>query len=170
MNKTLTIVIVAVVIIIGGYFAWGYLYPASISYAPSETEQRTYTPPTNYTQNPTATQPATSTSPSASAKTWNIDCQNGTYVPNQVNIKKGDTVTWTNVSCDPTWPASAMHPTHGVYPQNTGMCAQIGGSDFDACFGLKKGEAWSFKFDIVGSWKFHDHLHSSVFGTVNVSQ
>lgn len=168
MNKTLTIAIVAV-IIIGGYFVYGYLYPAGISYAPQTNEPGVYTPP-GYTQSSSVSQPATSTPPSASAKTWNIDCKNGAFVPSQVSIKKSDTVTWTNVNCSSVWPASGVHPTHNVYPQHTGACALIGGSDFDACHDLKVGESWSFRFDYVGAWKFHDHLHPQNNGTVNVSQ
>lgn len=170
MSKTLIIIIVTVAIIIGGYFVWGYLYPAGISYAPLSGERGVVTPPSGYTQNPPAPQLGTSALPSVSAKTWQVDCKDDAYVPKIVDIKKGDTVTWTNVNCDTTWPASAMHPTHGVYPQKTGSCAAIGGSDFDSCGGLKTGESWSFRFDFAGSWKYHDHLRPSLNGTVSVSE
>jgi len=163
MNKTLTIVIVVAVVIVGGYLAWGYLYPAGMSYAPQPAEQGAYAPLP-------APKPEASTMPSATPQTFNIDCKDGAFVPNQVSIKKGDTVTWTNVNCNPTWPASGVHPTHNVYPQHTGACAKIGGSDFDACHGLKVGESWSFKFDYVGDWQFHDHLNPKDTGAVNVSQ
>ena len=62
------------------------------------------------------------------------------------------------------WPASAFHPTHKAYP-TTGGCL---GSTFDACKGVLPGESWSFKFDIAGSWKYHDHLKPIVFGTIVV--
>lgn len=88
------------------------------------------------------------------------------YSPSTVNIKKGDTVTWRNDSPEPTWPASALHPTHTVYP-TTGGCL---GSTFDACRGLNQGETFTFQFDEVGTWRFHDHLNSEIFGSVVVTE
>ncbi|HEY4523807.1 MAG TPA: IPT/TIG domain-containing protein [Candidatus Paceibacterota bacterium] len=269
MNKAIIIIVViGLIVVFGGYFAWGYLYPAGISYAPQPTNSGAYTPPTINSLQPTSglvgttvtingsgfaasnsiylndtfvetqsnsngsipvlikfvipvgfgercfsdgrgcsanvvnsgnytisvrnangtsnsmtftvtggqtmpqqiSQTGTSTSTGASAKIWKVECRDGAFIPNQVSIKKGDTVTWTNVNCDLTWPASALHPTHGVYPQQTGACVVISGSDFDSCRGLKTGESWNFRFNYVGSWKYHDHLRPSVMGTVNVTE
>jgi hypothetical protein len=30
---------------------------------------------------------------------------------------------------------------------------------FDACRGVKQGESWSFVFNEVGKWYYHDHLN-----------
>jgi plastocyanin len=38
------------------------------------------------------------------------------YTPKELTIKKGDRVTFRNESVRETWPASAMHPSHNVYP------------------------------------------------------
>ena len=92
------------------------------------------------------------------------------YSPASINIKKGDTVVWKNQSSKDMWPASALHPTHTVYPGsgiskcNTAEQSAI----FDACAPISPGSSWSFKFLQVGSWKFHDHLSTTNFGTVNV--
>jgi plastocyanin len=86
------------------------------------------------------------------------------YSPSSVTIKKGGTVTFVNESEKDMWPASAMHPTHKVYP-TTGGCI---GSTFDACTRVKTSDAWSFSFDEVGEWKFHDHLSPSFFGSITV--
>ncbi len=92
------------------------------------------------------------------------------YSPAVVNIKKGDTVVWKNESTKDMWPASALHPTHTVYPGsgiqkcNTAEQPNI----FDACAPISPGSVWSFEFNEVGSWKFHDHLFPTRFGTVNV--
>lgn len=101
-----------------------------------------------------------------SRKTITVKIINSGFSPSAVNIKKGDSVTWVNESASPAWPASAFHPTHTAYP-SAGGCL---GSTFDACKGLATGESWTFKFDEVGSWKYHDHLDASVFGTVNVAE
>lgn len=80
----------------------------------------------------------------------------GNFSPPSVKVKKGAKVTWTNRSQNPVWPASAPHPTHQLYP------------GFDALRGLGFGEEYSFTFDRVGSWKYHDHLNPSKTGTVEV--
>lgn len=86
------------------------------------------------------------------------------YAPVAVEIKVGDTVAFQNKSSQAMWTASAMHPTHAVYPV-TGGCI---GSAFDACKGVQPGDSWSFKFDVAGSWEYHDHLNPKYFGTVVV--
>lgn len=84
----------------------------------------------------------------------------------EVKIKKGDAVRWTNQSSTLSWPASAIHPTHSIYPEKGG-CID---STFDACRGLSKGESFIFVFNFVGSWKYHDHLDPSKIGTVVVEE
>lgn len=86
------------------------------------------------------------------------------FLPAVLTINKGDIVTFKNESLLKTWPASAIHPTHTVYPAQGGCI----GSTFDACRGLKKGEYWSFVFDEVGTWKYHDHLNPRFTGTIVV--
>ena len=86
------------------------------------------------------------------------------YSPSALEIKMGETVTFKNESQQSMWPASAMHPTHQEYP-TTGGCL---GSAFDACMGVQPGDTWSFKFDIAGNWKYHDHLIPKNFGAVTV--
>lgn len=91
------------------------------------------------------------------------------YEPKSVTIKTGQIVRWINKSTSQeTWPASAVHPTHGVYPEKTDTDCL--GSAFDSCKGLKSGESWDFKFSSVGEWRFHDHLHPSKTGIVIVTE
>lgn len=79
------------------------------------------------------------------------------FSPSTLNIKVGDIVVFRNKSEGDMWPASAPHPTHTDYPE------------FDPKDSIASGAKWQFTFLKVGNWKFHDHLNSSVFGTVNVS-
>jgi plastocyanin len=89
------------------------------------------------------------------------------YAPTTITIKKGDTVRFINNShTADSWPASAVHPTHGIYPQKS--ATDCLGSSFDACRGLKPGESWDFTFNDVGTWRFHDHIHPSKTGSVIV--
>ena len=92
------------------------------------------------------------------------------FTPSEVTIKKGQSVRWVNAATDKseTWPASAVHPTHSLYPESTpGDCL---GSAFDACRGIQPGGSWQFKFNEVGQWRFHDHLHPSKTGVVIVTE
>ena len=86
------------------------------------------------------------------------------YSPSDLEIKAGETVVFKNESSQSMWPASAMHPTHKDYP-TTGGCL---GSAFDGCMGVQPGDSWSFKFDIAGNWKYHDHLSPKNFGAIIV--
>lgn len=90
------------------------------------------------------------------AKKWSVEIKDGRFIPSELKIKKGDTVVWTNRDSSQTWPASAFHPTHQVYP------------GFDALKGINTGESYSFTFDKVGSWKYHNHLNPSATGAVIV--
>ena len=84
--------------------------------------------------------------------------ESGNFDPKEARVKKGGKVTWVNKGSRAAWPASAMHPTHLIYPE------------FDARKGIGPGESYSFKFEKAGSWKYHDHLNPSSFGAVNVAE
>lgn len=92
------------------------------------------------------------------------------FVPQTFIVKQGDTVIFVNQSSAPTWPASAMHPTHTVYPgsgiQKCGTSEKAG--IFDACKGISQGQEWPFQFNEKGSWQYHDHLNASHYGTIVV--
>jgi len=82
--------------------------------------------------------------------------ESGQFSPTTVKVKKGGKVTWTNKSQKSVWPASAIHPTHTVYP------------GFDALGEINPGKTYSFIFDKVGSWKYHDHLNPGNTGIIEV--
>lgn len=93
------------------------------------------------------------------------------FSPKSVSIKKGDTVEFHNESDGEMWPASAKHPTHTVYPgSGIEKCdAQAdSGTLLDACTKIASGDSWSFVFNEVGEWFYHNHLKSSDFGSVVV--
>lgn len=95
---------------------------------------------------------------------------NNAFEPSTLVIKKGDKVTFYNISGDFVWPASALHPTHKNYPgsgiEKCGTAEQ--GKIFDACHKIPPGEDWSFVFNEVGSWAYHNHLQASENGVVIV--
>jgi|SRR3989344_8276074 len=104
------------------------------------------------------------------------------YVPGILSIKKGESVTWVNSRNVDVWPASAMHPTHTAYAgvdyeaegsfKGSKACASEGNSKdgaFDPCMGIKPGQNWTFTFNQIGTWGYHDHLASRFSGKVIVS-
>ena len=97
----------------------------------------------------------------------------GKYVPDKVHVSVGQKVVWVNEDLSRSfWPASNIHPTHSAYP----------GSDikkcihdermviFDACESMGRGAEYSFVFNEVGSWRFHDHINPQATGTIIVSE
>ena len=89
------------------------------------------------------------------------------YAPRDVTVAVGARVRFFNASHQETWPASAIHPTHSLYPgKESTDCL---GSAFDACRGLKPGEYWAFTFNYEGEWRYHDHLDATKAGSVTVA-
>jgi len=78
------------------------------------------------------------------------------FVPNEITILKGQSVTWKTTRGKQFWPASNLHPSHGIYPE------------FDPLEPVPANESWTFRFDKVGNWKYHDHLSPFYRGVVNV--
>ncbi len=78
------------------------------------------------------------------------------FVPDEVFIKVNGTVTFSTNRDKPLWPASNSHPNHGIYPE------------FDPKRPIGLQERWTFQFNRVGEWKYHDHLRSYFSGTIRV--
>lgn len=78
------------------------------------------------------------------------------YEPSEVVIKKGSTITFSTTLEKAHWPASNLHPQHTIFPE------------FDPKRPLASDEEWSFTFDTVGVWNFHDHIRSYYVGTITV--
>lgn len=78
------------------------------------------------------------------------------FSPQQMTVKVGESVTWVNAGSEDHQVNSAPHPTHTAYqPLNTvGL--------------LKPGDKKSLTFPTAGTYKYHDHLNPSLFGSVTV--
>lgn len=142
-NKIIIIIIVLAVVVSGGYFL--------------------LTSFQSPTQEPSPTSVSTSPVPTVQTADTVLYADSG-YSPSTLRVKVGTAVSFKNNSSQAMWTASADHPTHRLYPV-TGGCI---GSLFDACAGIKPGDSWVFKFDIAGTWKYHNHLSPSNTGTIVV--
>ncbi len=92
------------------------------------------------------------------------------FSPSSIMIPLGTTVTFVNQSSEKMWVASAMHPSHAVY-SGTSLsqhCPDTENTAFDQCTAGTSGSSYSFTFDKVGTWKYHDHVNTSMVGTVIV--
>lgn len=77
------------------------------------------------------------------------------FIPASVSVKKGTPVKFVNTGTTTMWVASAVHPTHGVYPE------------FDQ---KTTGNEYTFVFDKVGNWKYHNHAPFVAGGTISVTE
>jgi len=101
---------------------------------------------------------------------FTIERTDGGFVPQEMTVKVGSTVIFLNSSSVQTRPASAIHPTHTAYPGSSiQKCnTEEEQNNFDACRPLAPEESYSFTFNEIGEWGFHDHLHVGNFGKVIV--
>jgi plastocyanin len=91
------------------------------------------------------------------------------FSPDPVTIKQGGTVTFVNKSNGGMLVASNAHPTHTQYSGTSRQqhCPDTAGTAFDQCVA---GSTYTFTFQKVGSWNYHNHVNADDGGTINVVQ
>lgn len=87
------------------------------------------------------------------------------FEPNNLTIKKGETVRFVNNSFDPLWVASTGNGGQ-VYPGHSLNCGQ---SDFDSCVLVQAGTFWEFTFDLPGTWTYKNNANTSKAGAITVT-
>ena len=160
--KNLIILTIVAIVLVGVIV---FIYSGDTVEAPTLTPTSTISP--QVTPTPTVEETPVS-SPVISNTT--VLYSNSGYSPATITVKKGDTVFFDNKSSKIMWTASAVHPTHKVYPgTDITFCGtpQSTGA-FDACKGYGPGESWEFNFNKQGTWKYHNHLQANHTGTIVV--
>lgn len=116
------------------------------------------------------TQKPPSSEGAAVRKTVKIIYTDSGYSSSDAVINKDDVIVFENKSSRDFWPASAIHPTHKVYPgSDISKCGTVEETNiFDACRPISSGSSYAFIFNQLGSWKYHDHLNPSLTGTITV--
>lgn len=138
-------IIGGIVIILVVVLGWYYLQSQKGGYTQPQT-----TPPSNVTQPEES--PAT---PSASAEKNVVNITSSGFLPKDITVKAGESVTWANEDTDDHTVNSVVHPTHLVYPPlNLGV--------------IKEGDQKSLTFPTAGTYKYHDHLNPTFTGSVTV--
>lgn len=84
-----------------------------------------------------------------------VSVTNNGFVPQELTIKKGEMITWTNNANGPVNISSDPYPLNNAYPPlNLG--------NFNA------GESLSLIFDKPGTYKYHNHIIPPQKGTIIV--
>ena len=78
------------------------------------------------------------------------------FDPSYIVVRKGTEVIFSTDTGEDFWPASNSHPDHTALPE------------FDPRRPIAPDETWSFVFDKVGAWAYHDHIRAFLGGTVAV--
>jgi plastocyanin len=165
MNKPLLGGIIAIVIIAAAVLFMNGSNNNNDDVTPTPTPAQTPTPtptpdptplPTPTPQPGPAPTPTPTPNPTSQPQTHTISMTDAGFSVGTLTINKGDTVTFKNNGTKAIWPASAPHPTHTDYPE------------FDPKQAVAVGGSWSFTFTKVGTWRYHDHLNSTRFGTIIV--
>ena len=155
-NKVIIEVVIIVLVVIGGYFLFTSNQPALMMNDQSKM-------PDNMVDN--------------MANNMNNQMSNNVviysdsgYSPSHLKIKVGETVTWKNESSSGMWTASALHPTHFIFAGTSldEHCPDVANKSFDQCASGQPGTSWSFTFDKKGTWRYHNHVSASNFGTIIV--
>jgi len=135
MGKRITVVIIAILIL--GAIAFGLTRNSNKANSNQNSPQNSATQSSQSSQAPT------------SANTVTI--QNFAFLPGDITIKKGTTVTWTNN--DST--AHSVNETDNQKGPDSGD--------------LNPGDKYSFTFDQTGTFKYRCNLHPEMLGTVTVT-
>jgi len=91
-------------------------------------------------------------------KTYVVVLKEEGFTPNMLRIKVGDRVEFKTTRGENFWPASNLHPTHGIFPE------------FDPKRALLPNETWGFQFNKAGQWGFHDHITPEYTGKIIVTK
>ncbi len=98
--------------------------------------------------------------------TATVTYDGSSFSPAEVTIKKGGAVTFTSTGV-PMWVASGPHPAHTNYSGSTlaQHCPDTSNGSFDQC---AVANSYTFVFDKVGTWPYHNHVKLGAYGKVIV--
>jgi len=156
MNSSRNIIVAVIVLLavaVGAYFLF-----ASRTQAPKEAA--TSGQETGSTNQEGAGNQAgeTPTGETREPSTITVGMNDDGFASTTIVARKGDSIVWANEGTKPHWPASAVHPTHEVYPE------------LDPREAIAPGQSWTFIAGKVGQWRIHDHLNPSKTATIIIAE
>lgn len=90
-----------------------------------------------------------------------VTVTNTGFSPQSLTIKIEDSVTWTNTSTRTVYVAPDEHPSHQKY---------AGIWDDDGTGSIAPDESYTVTFSQAGTYTYHDHLSSTLIGTIIVTE
>ncbi len=171
MNSSNIVIVVIILLLVGAGALWYTTMGPGAAPTPATVNVNSTSNTTSDTSNSTTTGSGVTTSVGVEVSTVpttaTVTYTTNGFSPSNVTIKKGGTVTWVNEGTGEMWVGSAMHPTHSGYDGTTlaAHCDDAASTSFDQC---ENGDNYSFTFDKVGKWNYHNHSRSSHFGSVTV--
>ena len=161
MQNSLVWIVIIIVVLGGGFLLWQMNTPSTATPTPTPTPS---TDSGQGTPTPTPTPGAGTGAPLIGAVTFNSE---DGFFPAELTVKKGGTVSWTNSSDGDMWVATGPHPAHTGYSDTalSAHCPDTAEKAFDQC---GTGATFTFKFDKIGTWPYHNHSASTKFGKVVV--
>ena len=169
MNSSALWVVVGIIVVAGlGFWAYSAQTPAPATNI-NETPATTGAPQGTQSDTGTGVNATVGVDVGVGDASASVTYSASGFSPQEMTVKKGGTVTWTNTGSGPMWVASAQHPTHTVYSGTTlaQHCGDATDTSFDQC---KVGSTYSFTFDKAGTWAYHNHSDASKFGRVIVTE
>lgn len=166
MNRTVSILIILVVLALGVWYA------ATRTPAPA---------PATLPETPTDSIPAapdmsgsmpdtsTPTGDNEPVSTYTIRYSVDGFSPARITVPLGTTVTFINQSGRDMWVGSDAHPSHTQYAgtSRSEHCIdkQPSATAFDQC---SAGQTYTFTFTKTGTWGYHNHVSAQDKGVVVV--
>lgn len=168
LNNKLIIVLIVLLVLVGGYY-FLFRSPEQPRLELQGGQEQGTQIPESSSLTPPPEEPVNDVEggqPGAPAITYT----DSGFSPNILTVKAGQEVVFINKSSRDFWPATAVHPTHQVYPGSDIQKCFSGQSEgiFDACKPINPGSSWTFVFEHKGAWKYHDHLNPVFTGTLKV--
>jgi plastocyanin len=165
--KTALAIVVAIIVIAGVYFLFAKKTQAPVTNPETTSGTAASLEMTNPTATTTTTTTVTPSGAASAAKTVTVTYTGNSFSPASITIKKGDSVKFVDATGAGIWVASNPHPIHNGYSGTTvdQHCPDTTGTAFDQC---SPGTSYTFTFQKVGSWGYHNHLNHGAMGTVVV--
>lgn len=166
--------VVIVIILVGFYWWWSSSQMPATPAPTSPFTATTSNQPSNTgsgssnTNGTSGSVPAGTSANNSAPMSARVTFDGLSFSPANATIAQGGTVTFTSTA-GPMWIASDPHPIHNGYDGTTMQqhCAPnyAGAAPLDQC---SAGTTFSFTFNKVGTWGYHDHLQANVRGSVTV--
>lgn len=153
-----------VLVAVGGFLWWQDSVPVPSLPAAQVTDSGTEPIPST-----TPASVSSTTQDSSAAMSATVTYSASGFSPSSVTIKKGGTVTFNVADGSKMWVATDAHPEHEGYDATSRSqhCASgyVGEKPFDQC---AAGATYSFTFEKIGSWSYHNHSDQDMGGTIVV--